>query len=131
MGVLNVNFLNEGNLIQSPLLQRVNLFTSMRKLNTLWPKNSVAHILWVKAKTLIQLCCRTTEVVVFQGRWKVQFLVFLFLAWFVVLQVIVEWPWWAGFSDGVQSWLFNGYSLWAMWKLRTNLPLQRYIYGLD
>jgi hypothetical protein len=33
------------------------------------------------------------EAIVFQGRRKVQLLVFLFLAWFVVLQVIVEWLW--------------------------------------
>ncbi len=51
----------------------------------------------------------------FQGRRKVQFLVFLFLVWFVVLQVIVEWFWWAGFNDGVWSWLLSGYSLLAMW----------------
>ncbi len=37
------------------------------------------------------------------------------LAWFDVLQVIMEWPWWVGFSDRTQSWLFNGYSLWVVW----------------
>jgi hypothetical protein len=45
----------------------------------------------MKVKTLIQLCGRATETVLFQGCQKVQFVVFLFLAWFVLLQVIVEW----------------------------------------
>jgi hypothetical protein len=50
----------------------------------------------MKAETLIQLCelCgRAAEAVVFQGRRKVQFLIFLFLVWFVSLQVIVKWLW--------------------------------------
>jgi hypothetical protein len=33
------------------------------------------------------------EAVVFQRHQKVQLLVFLFLGWFVVLEVIVEWLW--------------------------------------
>jgi hypothetical protein len=37
------------------------------------------------------------------------------LAWFVVLQVIVEWLWWASFGDGMGSWLLNGQSLWVVW----------------
>ncbi len=56
-----------------------------------------------KQKTLIQLCGRDVGGVVFQGRWKVHFLIFLFLAWFVALQVIVQWFWWASFSDGAWS----------------------------
>jgi hypothetical protein len=52
------------------------------------------------------------EAVVFQGCHKVQSFVFLFLIWFVVLQVIVEWLWWVGFGDGAGSWLLNGQSLW-------------------
>jgi hypothetical protein len=47
----------------------------------------------MKAETPIQLCCRVVEAMVFQEYQKIQFLVFLFLVWFVVLQVIVEWPW--------------------------------------
>jgi hypothetical protein len=39
----------------------------------------------MKTKTLIQLCGRVAKAMVFQGRLKVQFLVFMFLAWFVVL----------------------------------------------
>jgi hypothetical protein len=38
---------------------------------------------------------------------KVQFFVFLFLALFVVLQVIVEWLRRVGFGDGVGSLLLN------------------------
>jgi hypothetical protein len=45
----------------------------------------------MKVETLIQLCGRADEVVVFQGHLKVQFLVFLFLAWFVVLEVMWLW----------------------------------------
>ncbi len=68
-----------------------------------------------KQKTLIELSGWAVGGVVFQGCWRIYFLVFLFLACFVVLQVIVEWSWWAGFSDGARSWLLNGYSLWAVW----------------
>jgi hypothetical protein len=40
--------------------------------------------------TLIQLCDKAIGGVVFQGCRKIYFLVFLFLACFIVLQVIVE-----------------------------------------
>jgi hypothetical protein len=33
------------------------------------------------------------EAIVFQGHQKVQLLVFLFLVWFIILQIIVEWLW--------------------------------------
>jgi hypothetical protein len=49
--------------------------------------------MWMKVETLIMLYCRAAKAMVFQECQKVQFLVFLFLAWFVVLHVIVEWPW--------------------------------------
>jgi len=88
----------------------------LQNLDPLWPKKSVQHFLWMKVGTLIQLCGKWCwSCVVFQGHRKVQLLVFLFLAWFVVLQVIVEWLWRADFGDGAGSWLLNGQSLWAMW----------------
>jgi hypothetical protein len=46
-----------------------------------------------KQKTLIQLCGKVVGGVVLQGHRKVHFLIFLFLAWFVALHVIVEWFW--------------------------------------
>jgi hypothetical protein len=39
----------------------------------------------MKAKTLSLLYCKVAEAEVFQERQKVQFVVFLFLVWFVVL----------------------------------------------
>jgi len=47
----------------------------------------------MKVETIIQLHGTAIEAMVFQGPRKVQFLVFLFLAWFAVLHVIVEWLW--------------------------------------
>jgi hypothetical protein len=41
--------------------------------------------MWMKGKTLILLYCKAAKAVVFQERQKIQFLVFLFLTWFVVL----------------------------------------------
>ncbi len=68
-----------------------------------------------KHKTLIQLYGKAVKGVVFQGHWKIYFLVFLVLVWFVVLHVIVRWSWWVGFSDGAQSWWLNVCSLWVVW----------------
>jgi hypothetical protein len=41
--------------------------------------------------------------------------VFLFLALFVVLQVIVKWLRWAGFDDGTRFLLLNWKPFWGMW----------------
>jgi hypothetical protein len=59
--------------------------TKIEVVNKVWLKNSVKSFMWMKVETLIQFCCRAIEVVVFQGRQKIQFLVFLFSVWFVVL----------------------------------------------
>jgi hypothetical protein len=87
----------------------------LMKLKELWLTNSVQHFLWMKAKTLIQLYDRWCWSCCVSRTLKCSITCFPILAWFVVLQVIVEWLWWAGFGDGVRSWLLNGQSLWIMW----------------
>jgi hypothetical protein len=77
----------------------------------------VSNILcgWMKTRTLIQLCGSRCQSYCASRMLKVQLLAFLFLALFVVLQVIVEWLRWAGFNDGAGSLLLNWKILWGVW----------------
>ncbi len=70
----------------------------------LWSKNSVQHFLWMNESrnpnsTVWQMM---PKLLCFKDA-KSPIICFLFLVLFVVLQVIVEWFWWVGFSDGTRS----------------------------
>jgi len=51
----------------------------------------------------------------FNGAKKFAFDVFLFLVYFVLLQVMTKGVWWVSFWNGVQFQLLNENSSWALW----------------
>ncbi len=85
-------------------------------ITILWPQNNVQHFQWMnESKNLNSVVWQMMPKLLCFKDVESPITCFLFLALFVVLQVIVEWLWWAGFGDGAGSLLLTWQSLWGVW----------------